>query len=215
MTKQEFYHSKTWQKFRRSLISNRLERDGEIICQHCGRPIMEKYDMTLHHIDDIDDITCNNPDIALNPENIMIIHHQCHNEIHQRFGSYAHRVYLVFGPPCAGKSSYVKRVSQPNDLIIDLNAIHQAISGAMGRGTTNAAVRCRNLLIEDVMHMHGSWQNAYIVGGYPVAAERERIMRDTGATPIFIDITEDEAIARTEDEQKRGFIRKWFKQYSE
>lgn len=215
MTRQEFYHSKTWQRFRQAVISQRLLDKGEVICDHCGKPIMQKYDMTLHHIEDIDDITCNDASIALNPDNILIVHHQCHNAMHQRFGKYEQRVYLVYGPPCAGKSTYVRKVAGANDLIVDMNALHEAINKTKSRGTTHTAVRLRNLLIDDITRITGSWQNAYIVGGYPVAAERERLIRDTGAIPIFLDITEDEALSRTTDEEKRKIIKKWYRQYTE
>lgn len=215
MIREQFYRSKAWQKFRQSVIADRLLRDGEIICDHCGEPIVLNYDTTLHHKEEINDLTCNDPAIALNPENVMVVHHKCHNELHHRFGKYEHCVYLVYGPPCAGKSIYVRKVAGDNDLIVDLNSIHEAICKGLSRGTTSSAIRCRNLLLEDIKYINGSWQNAYIIGGYPVAAERERIMADTGASPIFIDITEEEALSRTDDKQKQEFIRKWYRQYTE
>lgn len=98
------------------------------VCAKCGgvfdiselRP-HHKVELTLGNIDDVN--------VTLNPDNIEVLCHDCHNAAHKRFGYAvgAKHVYLVYGSPCAGKTTYVNSVATRNDLIVDLDKIHRAI----------------------------------------------------------------------------------------
>lgn len=96
---QTFYASRPWREFRRILILERGMR-----CEHCGLMADYPKDLTAHHeveltLDNVNDVT-----ISMNPKLIKLVHHHCHNEIHGRFGFIRERrVYLVYGPPLAGK----------------------------------------------------------------------------------------------------------------
>ena len=95
---QAFYKSLKWEKFIETLRIERANADGVVICEHCGQPIIKKYDCIGHHIEELTDDNVNDVMISLNPNNIKLIHFKCHNEIHKRFG-YAERqeqkVYIV------------------------------------------------------------------------------------------------------------------------
>lgn len=98
------------------------------VCARCGgvfdigelRP-HHKIELTLDNVDD--------PQIALNPANIEVLCHECHNATHNRFGQVVgvKRVYVVHGAPYAGKKTYVNTVATRNDIVVDLDAIHRAI----------------------------------------------------------------------------------------
>lgn len=82
----DFYRSKAWEAFIRVLAAERTDENGLIICEHCGKPIIYKYDRIAHHKTHLTLANVNDAAIALNPDNIALVHHKCHNEIHERFG---------------------------------------------------------------------------------------------------------------------------------
>ena len=87
------------------------------ICARCGG-VFDIDELRPHHIteltlDNIDDVN-----ITLNPANIEVLCHDCHNAVHARFGNAVgqKRVYVVYGAPCAGKSTYVQSVATRNEI---------------------------------------------------------------------------------------------------
>ena len=85
-TLQSFYKSKEWEKFREQIILERTQRDGELICERCGQPILKRYDCIVHHKQELTEENVNDFLVSLNPENVEILHHRCHNIEHERFG---------------------------------------------------------------------------------------------------------------------------------
>jgi hypothetical protein len=81
-----FYKSHEWQKLLAVLKLERVDDDGNLICWHCGKPIVRKYDAIGHHTIFLTDDNVNDAAISLNPELIQFVHHRCHNIIHNKFG---------------------------------------------------------------------------------------------------------------------------------
>ena len=81
-----FYKSPEWFKLMQIIKTERLNPQGELICEHCGKPIVRAYDCIGHHVIALTEDNVNDYDISLNPENIMLLHHRCHNKIHNRLG---------------------------------------------------------------------------------------------------------------------------------
>ena len=48
-TLDNFYKSKQWQKLLEVIKLDRTNEDGQIICWHCKKPIVNKYDCIGHH----------------------------------------------------------------------------------------------------------------------------------------------------------------------
>ena len=44
-----FYQSKEWRSLLTTLKMERINDNGEIICEYCGKPITKAYDMIGHH----------------------------------------------------------------------------------------------------------------------------------------------------------------------
>lgn len=187
----DFYRSKEWEGLLVILKGERLNAEGFIVCEHCGKPIVKAYDCIGHHIIELTEENYTDYNISLNPENIAFIHHRCHNKIHNKL-SYAQRqVFIVYGSPLSGKSSYVKEVAVEGDLIIDMDNIWQCVSGC-DRYVKPARLKSivfgvRDKLIEDVKIRRGKWLNAYLIGGYPYKMDRERLIDSLGAREVFID----------------------------
>ena len=201
-TLDNFYKSTEWENLREVLINERIDADGNVICAHCGKPILKKYDMIGHHKTPLTEENVNDVTISLNPDNIDLVHHRCHNLIHEKFGYKRKEIYLVYGSPLSGKSTWVNDNMSQGDLIVDMDSIWQCISGCkryVKPGRLNAvAFAMRDFLMEQVKIHNGKWNNAYIVGGFPLVAERERICRTLGAREVYIDTSKEECLRRLE-----------------
>lgn len=195
-----FYKSDEWVEFTRGIKLERTNSDGVIICEQCGKPIVKAYDCICHHKTYLTDANVNDYDISLNPDNISLVHHKCHNEIHNKLGYIRKEIYLVYGSPLAGKTSYVKSVMNEGDLIVNIDSIWECVSGCpsyIKPGKLNAIVfDIRDELIQLIKMRVGKWDNAYIVGGYPLISERERLCRMLGAREIYIESTREECLEK-------------------
>lgn len=219
-----FYKSKEWQKLLQVIKSERLNEDGELLCAYCNKPIVRQYDCIGHHKIYLTEENVNNRDISLNPDNIELVHHRCHNKIHNKFGHGKREVFIVYGSPCSGKSTYVKSVMEPGDLIIDMDSIWQCISGQKRYdkpSRLNAVVfKVRDSLLEAVKYRLGKWNNAYVIGGYPFQGERERLSDELGARLIYIESTKEECYERLASDSERDqvewkrYIDEWWRRFN-
>ena len=211
----DFYTSREWCKFRLQVINDRMTPNGDVLDEVTKKPITKKYDIILHHIEPLNEENVFDFNISLNPNNIMIVSHRTHNKIHNKLGYSNKEVYLVYGPPCAGKSTYIKEVLEQGDLLIDIDNIRQCVSGCDKHITVpklNSIVfGVRDYLMDAVKVRNGKWNKAYIVGGYPLLSERERICKETGAKEIYIECTKEECIQRLKDNPDNRNIDDWIK----
>lgn len=184
------------------------------VCAKCGG-VFDISELRPHHkveltLDNIDDVN-----VALNPDNIEVLCHDCHNAAHKRFGYAvgAKRVYLVYGSPCAGKTTYVNSVATRNDLIVDLDKIHRAICicGLYDKpdATKRVAFNVRDYLLDEVRTAtpRRKWQDAYIIGTYPDRIDRDMFVQDYGAELVHIDTSKEECIKRAYQDIERSSIR--------
>ena len=86
MTREQFYKSKQWEAFRKVIIADRSDPDGFVHCCECGKPIIHKYDLIIHHKTELSEANVNDHNISLNPDNVKCICFRCHNKVHERFG---------------------------------------------------------------------------------------------------------------------------------
>lgn len=184
------------------------------VCAKCGG-VFDISELRPHHkveltLDNIDDVN-----VTLKPDNIEVLCHDCHNAAHKRFGYAvgAKRVYLVYGSPCAGKTTYVNSVATRNDLIVDLDKIHRAICicGLYDKpdATKRVAFNVRDYLLDEVRTAtpRRKWQDAYIIGTYPDRIDRDMFVQDYGAELVHIDTSKEECIKRAYQDIERSSIR--------
>ena len=223
-TLDNFYTSKEWRTFRDVVINDRISHDGFIYDEVTGKPIVKQYDIILHHMEFLTNDNVNDASISLNPDNIQIVSHRTHNYIHNKLGYKRREVYLVYGSPCSGKNTYIDSVMEPGDLLIDIDKIKQAITNRSTHilvPSLNPIVfGIRDYLYESIRLKRGRWNNCYIVGGFPLISERERICRMYGAREIFIDTPKEiclERLKRNPDGREIGewsrFIEEWWRKY--
>ena len=222
-----FYKSKQWEKFRMNFINSSLNDEGELICSCCGKFIVAKYDTIVHHKIELTDANVNNFNISLNPENVEVICFKCHNKEHKRFGFEGKKqVYIVYGSPCSGKTTWVRNVASPNDLIVDMDSIHEMISVndryvKSGR-LSSVAFEVRDKLYDTIKYRSGKWQDAYVIIGAPYKMDRERLItRLGGAELVFIDTDKEECYRRLlnrdmtpkQVKEWQEYIMDWFDKY--
>lgn len=184
------------------------------VCAKCGG-VFDISELRPHHkveltLDNIDDVN-----VTLNPNNIEVLCHDCHNAVHKRFGYAvgAKHVYLVYGSPCAGKTTYVNSVATRNDLIVDLDKIHRAICicGLYDKpdATKRVAFNVRDYLLDEVRTAtpRRKWQDAYIIGTYPDRIDRDVFVQDYGAELVHIDTSKEECVKRAYQDIAQSSVR--------
>lgn len=213
-----FYKSRDWVNLMQVIRLERVNSEGQLICEYCGKPIIAKYDCIGHHKIELTEANVDDANIALNPDNIMLVHHRCHNKIHNKL-SYSQHVYLVYGSPLSGKNTFVKDNMDVGDCIVDIDNIWQSISGCDRYIKPNRLRTCvfniRNHMIDMVRMRQGKWLNAWIIGGYPLISERERLCKALGAREIFIDTPREKCIERLHANPEGRDILEWEKYIAE
>lgn len=217
----DFYRCKDWRELMQVLRMQRINKEGFVICEHCGKPIVHKYDCIGHHTIPLTEQNYTDANISLNPDLIMLVHFKCHNKIHDRLGlSYERQVYLVYGSPLSGKSTYVQDNMRIGDLVLDMDNIWQCISNCDRYVKPNRLKQnvfsIRNSILDMIRMRQGYWLNAWVIGGYPLISERERLCKSLGAREIFINTPKDECIRRASERSDEwiNYIEDWWEKFS-
>ena len=224
MSLYNFYRSSQWENLLKVLRNERVNYEGYVICDYCGKPIVKTYDCIGHHVIHLTEENYTDYNISLNPDLIQLVHHKCHNIIHDRLGMNTQRqVFLVYGSPLSGKSTWVKDNMAEGDLVIDMDSIWECVSGCDRYVKPNrlksVVFAVRDNLIESVKYRRGKWLNAYVIGGYPYQGERERLIDMLGAREVFIDTDKEECLNRLSECEDRDhkdweqYITDWWLQY--
>lgn len=229
----QFYNSSEWINFRLLTITERAKRDGGPTCEHCGKRVAHSRELTVHHEIELTPDNVADAMVSLNPDNVMVVHHHpCHNEIHSRFGfgvtrkTYAHNVYLVYGAPLSGKSTFVRDNMDYGDIVVDMDKLYHAITLLPEYDKPDRLFHIvrgvHNLLIDNIKTRYGKWENAWVIGGYASKHKREKMIETLGAEPVFCDVSKEECLERlSQDVDRQGrrkewaqYIAKWFESYS-
>ena len=215
------------------IITERAKRDGGPTCEHCKKRVAHSRELTVHHIIEITPENVHDAMVTLNPENVLVVHHECHNQIHGRFGfgnayrkTYAHNVYLVYGPPLSGKSTFVREEMEHGDMVVDMDRLYSALTMLPDYDKPNQLLPIvrgvHNLLVDNIKVRLGKWENAWVVGGYADRYKREKMAGELGAELIFCDVSKEECLRRLLADEGRserqdewqGYIERWFEQYT-
>lgn len=216
---QKFYNSKEWKSLRQYLIAIRGP-----ICQHCGKLISRSIDIIAHHVIELTAENVNDPNIALNEDNVELVCFDCHSATHERYGYGEKKVYVVYGMPLAGKKTFVYQNMRRGDLVVEIDRLFQAVSGLSlydkpDRLMSNV-MPIHDLLIDQIATRKGRWLNAWVIGGFPNKTKRERLADKLDAELIYIECSKEEALQRLlidprkiyQDEYK-SYIEKWIENY--
>jgi hypothetical protein len=217
-----FYASQDWQKFRAYIIAERGP-----VCQKCGKIISNPINCHIHHIKELTPENASNVTISLNPENVLVVCRDCHDKEHRRFGyqQLERGVYLVYGPPLSGKTSFVREQMSRGDLVVDMDRLYAAVTMLPEYDKPDSllpnVLGIHNQLLDNIKTRYGKWGSAWVIGGYADKYKREQLANNLGAEMIFCDISQAECLARLEiDEGRRyrkdewmKYIVEWFDRY--
>lgn len=223
MSLSSFYHSKEWENLSKLIRAQRVNSQGDLCCEDCGRVILKPYEAICHHVEELNGFNVYDAKVALNPDNIRVLCRDCHNKAHQRFGHNktssgggyvkpSKRVYIVWGSPCAGKDKYVDSVAGVGDLIISIDRIYEALGVERSQALMPNVMKVYRSLIDDVKTKNGRWNNAYIVRTLPLKIDRDLVLRECGGGElVHIDTAPEDCFA--EARRRGGDWFKWVEQY--
>lgn len=211
-----FYCSKTWRD-----LSYVLKVKAEGKCNRCNRHKIDINCLIAHHRIELTEENVDDANISLNPDLIEIICDRCHNREHRRFG-YKQKVFIVWGSPLSGKSTLVRDMMRYGDIVIDLDALWQAITFQPKYVKPNNCrfnvFKLRDELFDQIKTRYGKWCDAYIIGGYPDKYERERLAQTLGAELIYCESTKEDCLKRLHESDKpkewERYIEAWWDEYS-
>lgn len=213
-----FYKSSEWRNLRKAIIAERT-KDGIIYDEYTRKPL--EGTPILHHCIELNEENIYDPNIALNPEHIMIVSMDSHNKIHDRFRKNYRpdqKVYIVYGSPRAGKNTYVETHANDSDLICDIDEIWNCLCLG-GRDKKPDRLKSnvfavRDTIIDQIKKRKGKWNNAWIIGGFALSSDRERLVKLLNAELVFIDTDINTCLKRASNENERQWILEWFETYN-
>ena len=217
---QRFYASKRWRDLRQVLI---IQRHG--ICDRCGKDFSyDTSELIAHHKEHLTDESLSDPEVAVNPDNIEIVCQKCHAHYHPDKGFVKRKqVFIVYGSPLSGKSSYVRQNMESGDLVVDQDAIEAALSFdplyLKHKSISKTVFAVRDFLYDQIRIRAGDWSTAWIIAGLPRKTDRERLAARLGASCILVEATREECYSRLYDADDGRFpewetyIDQWFRDY--
>lgn len=231
-----FYKSTAWKKTQASYMVSK-----HYICERCkgvARIVHHKTYLTPENITD--------PHISLNWDNLEALCLQCHNKEHydkEKLKNYTRgnvveeglkfnengelmqtEVFIVWGSPASGKTTYVKNNMQPGDLIVDLDLIKQAISMCNKTSAPDNLFNIAKGIIEYIYTLvenrNTNCDNVWVIAGLPRKKERLDLADRLKAKLIHVDTSKNDCINRAYKDSERldknmqiRIINKWFEQY--
>jgi hypothetical protein len=211
-----FYTGKPWRDLTYKL---KVERGGR--CERCGYRPPHFSNLIGHHKEHLTESNVDDAQVSLNPDKIEITCQHCHNKEHRRFGSHKSKVYIVYGPPFAGKGDMVRELMQKGDIVLDIDTLWRAVTYGDDKpnGIRFNVFKLRDCLFDQIKTRYGKWGDAYVIGGYPEKYERERIAAELNAELIYCESTKEECLARFHQSGKpeawADYINGWWEKFTE
>lgn len=123
----------------------------------------------------------------------------------QRAYSRRTMLYVITGPPCAGKSTWIRQRAKPGDVVVDLDRIALAITSEdtphheYPKHIRTIAVAIRRQLVQMAMRA-SRMTDAYIINSKPTSRARADYYR-AGATFIHLDAPLETLVERAKAER--------------
>lgn len=218
----QFYNSAAWKRTRDAYFNHQYG-----ICELCGQPGEEVHHKTFLTPDNI-----YHPDITLGWDNLQLLCRPCHNAVHEKAYDMARaknrknpgtmngltfdedgnlvekkNVFIVWGAPASGKTTYVKENKGKYDIVIDLDYIMAALSLSTGKDRTEDALPfaldIRDMLFDLIAQRKHYFENAWIIAGLPEKTKRIDLKNRLKAELIHMDISKEECLLRAQADPER------------
>ena len=227
----KFYSTKKWKVFREAYF-----RDKFGMCELCERPGEEVHHEIFLTAKNIDD-----PNITLNADNCILLCKKCHNIQHNKAynlhkekirkmettrrdlcfdesGNLIQRknVFIVYGAPCSGKTTYIREHKGEHDIVFDLDYVISALSlGTVKKAEDNDcvdfALKIRKYFYELIECRELFFENVWISAGLYDKHERDNLAIKLKAELIHIDTDIEECKRRAKLDEDREDKRKQYK----
>lgn len=126
-------------------------------------------------------------------------------------------VYLIYGSPCSGKSTYIKEHIQRGDLLCDVDLIYGAITNSNPHDaelyTHEVACGLNNVLKDIIRDRKGNWKNAYVVSLANTEEKLQQAKDQINADEcVFIDTPYEVCMERAKERPFyfQWIIQEWF-----
>lgn len=222
---EKLYNSEAWHKVRELAM---IRDKGLCQCEGCCRPAEE-----VHHIVELTPENVDDPEVALNLDNLISVCKDCHFRIHRekilksfrrrarkkildRNGCYFDgagmlrqmRVHIVYGSPGSGKNTYVEQNRDATDLVVDLDAIQQAVGHARYADANNLLDLTLHIRegIYDLIEKRDPMidcRNVWVIATLPKKEERRQLADRLRADLIHIDTSQRECMKRVMNDPDR------------
>jgi len=230
-----FYKSKAWERTRDAYIAY---RHG--LCERCGAG-----GKIVHHRVRLTPENIHDPAVTLSFDNLELLCQECHNREHHvklnksiadksltfddegnivRVAEVSTRkVYVIAGPPLAGKTTYALENMERGDLLVDLDYIFSAISGLPMHDKPAPLLRTafdvRDALYDHIEQRRGDWSRAWVIATLPEKQAREELVKRLRAELILLVPSKEECLRRLDasdrpDKTRHAIIvNDWFERY--
>lgn len=110
---------------------------------------------------------------------------------------------VITGPPCSGKTTYIRQRAKPGDITVDFDAIAQALGSPVSHGHDRAiwkvAIEARTAAIKAAVGQHQQGATAWIIDSRPTQATRRHYL-DAGARIVSLSATAGELHRRADQD---------------
>ncbi|MFD4258225.1 hypothetical protein ACFWR9_11490 [Streptomyces sp. NPDC058534] len=131
-------------------------------------------------------------------------------------------IVLVAGPPCAGKNRYISEHADPDDLILDLDALSEAMSLAGTYEFIDAhlpiVTEARDAALERLLLGNHQVRRCWIISTAPERKRRAYYRDRYGARSVVLWWSEETCLLRAMNErppQWQEYVRRWFDRYEQ
>lgn len=126
-------------------------------------------------------------------------------------------VYIIYGSPCSGKSTYIKEHKKSGDIVCDVDTLYSAISFNEEHQSELYAQEVASMLykklVEIIRDRKGNWKNAYVVSLANTEEKLQKAKDQINADEcIFIDTPYEVCMERAEERPFyfQWLIQEWF-----
>lgn len=110
------------------------------------------------------------------------------------------KVYLIYGAPLSGKTTYAKKMAKPGDLIVDIDTIWQSISGCdryvKPKELSGTVLKIYDMLLQRIKNRQGKWNNAYVICTEFSMKYAKKICNELNAEFVYINTNKETCMQR-------------------